>query len=90
MHRDWDSDRSGALDRNEFGEALKAMGFEGGDDAIDAAFWEIDADGNGKVDLKELQVRFDSTFATACPLCKCLRHGSLCGGCGAGGAAQVF
>ena len=51
----WDSDKSGDISKKEFRKAVRALGFsDARDREVDAVFDEIDDDGSGRVDYKEL------------------------------------
>ena len=64
LFRQWDDDDSGEIDRKEFRQAVRALGFDFFDDVseIDKVFDEFDLDGSGKLEYKELN--------------KMLRHGA--------------
>ena len=56
LFRQWDEDGSGEIDKAEFRQAIRAMGFDfiAGDNEIDMIFDDFDIDGSGKLDYKEL------------------------------------
>ena len=56
LFRQWDEDGSGEIEKKEFRQAIKSMGFDfiANDKEIDMIFHEFDTDGSGKVDYKEL------------------------------------
>lgn len=61
-----DLDKSGALDRNEFAEAVKVWGLDWTPDQVKAILQKIDTDGSGDIDLSEFK-RFFSLVASKNP-----------------------
>ena len=53
--RGWDTDGDGIVSEPEFVNALRALGFEFEPETAAQLFADFDADGSGKVDLKELK-----------------------------------
>ena len=47
-------DGSGEIDRKEFRRAIRKVGFDVGDEELDALFGELDPDGSGSIDFREL------------------------------------
>ena len=54
VFRKFDADGSGTIEKGEFRNAIAKMGFDAPDDCIDELFDEVDDDGSGTVDFKEL------------------------------------
>ena len=52
--RDWDEDSNGTVSLKEFSKALTVLGLAFSPEAVEKLFAEIDADGSGEVDMKEL------------------------------------
>ena len=50
----WDTDRSGDVSRREFRRAIRGLGFDCGQREVDAIFDEMDVDGSGKLDYREM------------------------------------
>ncbi|KAJ1653094.1 Calmodulin-2 [Dispira simplex] len=48
-----DADKSGSISRDELRAALKAMGKPYGEDQLDKLIKEVDANGDGQIDLRE-------------------------------------
>ena len=59
MHK-WDDDRSGRVDRKEFRQALKALGFQATTQELDMLFDELDTDGSGMLEHDELARQLDN------------------------------
>jgi hypothetical protein len=80
LMREWDSDRSGFIGKEEFGSALQAMGFECTRADLDRIFNELDEDHTGALAYQELAANFGR--------CSCRRKssaGSFRGGASAPG-----
>ena len=62
-----DTNGGGWIDRREFRQAIRAMGFDAPREEVDAIFDEVDADGSGKVSYRELHklLRRGSTISLA-------------------------
>lgn len=56
-----DTDHSGAIDRKELTDALKQMGKYESEQQIDDLMTQIDKDGNGRIELRELISYIDET-----------------------------
>ena len=59
--KEWDADGSGDIDKDEFREAVKSMGFAAGDEEIDEIFDELDADGSGSIEGAEISSMLQMT-----------------------------
>jgi len=61
--RSWDADSNGVVDRQEFRDAIEALGFGTIASAkdINALFNEIDTSGDGQIEFKELQKMLKSS-----------------------------
>ena len=55
LFKGFDSSWDGLVSRAEFGEALKLLQIPASTEELDALFQDIDADGSGEVDFKELK-----------------------------------
>lgn len=56
--REWDTNGDGLIQRDEFHDAVRLLGFDAADvpnEAIDALFDELDADGSGECEYHELK-----------------------------------
>ena len=54
MFRSWDDDESGQVSKKEFRTALRQLGFDAPREVFDELFDELDRDGNGTIEYKEL------------------------------------
>ena len=54
LFREWDEDGNGTVDRTEFRQAVRALGFDAPRADIDALFAEFDRDGNGTVEFADM------------------------------------
>ena len=54
LFRRWDVDGSNSIDRKEFRRAIRQVGFDVGDEELDALFGELDPDASGSIDFREL------------------------------------
>jgi Ca2+-binding EF-hand superfamily protein len=52
----WDEDRSGTVDKKEFGNAVRALGFDVSQADTDALFDSLDDDKSGALEYKELNL----------------------------------
>ena len=52
--KEWDTDGSGDIDKDEFRVAVKALGFSAADDEIDEIFKEVDIAGSGAIEEEEV------------------------------------
>ena len=54
LFKKWDDDKSGKIDRKEFAQAVRALGFDVDDDEAGAVFDSLDDDGSGELEYAEL------------------------------------
>ena len=54
LFREWDEDNDGMVDRNEFGNAVRALGLNVPSAHLDALFSAFDPDGSGQIEFREL------------------------------------
>ena len=54
LFREWDDDESNTVSKAEFAKAMKALGYEGPPEDVDAVFDSMDPDGSGSLEYKEL------------------------------------
>ena len=54
LFRDWDEDGNGSVDRDEFYRALTALGVSTTKETSDTLFADLDPDGSGTIEYKEL------------------------------------
>ena len=57
LFRQWDSDNSATVDKDEFTNALRSLGFDYSTADIDLVFTHLDGDGSGLVDYIELNAK---------------------------------
>ena len=55
LFRQWDEDGSGEIDRDEFAEAIVALGYEAPREDVDRLFDRFDRDASGTLSYRELQ-----------------------------------
>ena len=86
----WDSDKSGDISKKEFRKAVRALGFsDARDREVDAVFDEIDDDGSGRVDYKELNRKIREMAGVAAVGKHKLRRGKAGGRKGAALGSSV-
>merc|ERR1712195_460269 len=73
----FDADNSGAIDCRELKGAMRALGFEIGNDELKKMVSDIDTDGNGSVEFKEFMGMTPARWARRIPV----RTSSRCSPC---------
>ena len=57
----WDDDKNGKVSKKEFRNAIQALGYEATVAQINAVFDQLDKDGSGSIDYRELKVAVSGT-----------------------------
>ena len=69
LFRAWDEDKSGTVDKKEFSKAVRALGYDVGEEICDAVFDSLDDDRSGALEYKELnEVRAGCACRDSCVL----------------------
>ena len=86
----WDTDRSGDVSRREFRRAIRGLGFDcAGQREVDAIFDEMDVDGSGKLDYREMLRKIREFAGITAKGRHALRRGVMSGRRGAAFSSSV-